>query len=128
MSWRTKGKYLGLSNSDREYLGRFDRDWDTKSRGRSRTDAIDSAGRAKLFVGTALVSPDSDLRTLLEANFLMIARSIARFTVPKQKKSGWSIHVVMKCGKRARVHFDDLASAVHIYEELSEVSQWFQTS
>lgn len=143
MSWRTKGQYLGLDAASQKWLRRFDRDWDKKTSGRSRTDAIDRAGlsasgaevdlyRDQLpFSGPpapALAASEAGFRAQLEANFLTVARTIRSFTVPRATKAGWSIHIVLKDGRRTRVHYIDFDSALHAYDELAEVSQWFSGS
>lgn len=126
MSWRTEGHYLGLGAEESEWLRRFDREWDKKESGRSRTDALDFAGRRFDLLARIAEELGSDtLRVELEATLIMIAAQIARFTVPRQTKAGWSIHLVTKCGKRVRAHFGDLGEATQAYEAMEELLQWF---
>lgn len=149
MSWRTKGQYLGLGDSDKEWLRDFDRTWDTKSEGRSRTDAFEHMGgdaapdavqpkadqTAPKLVKVSSGSHDysrfeetcTDVagRAALEALLIRVAYRVTRFTVPKKTKVGWSIHLVMRCGKRVRAHFEDLGAAMQAYDALEEFSLWF---
>lgn len=131
MSWRTEGKYRGLSAAEEAWLRDFDRKWDTKEAGRSRTDALNAdALWLRAFFKDPTVLPaapvsESVERIELEASLLRAASEIKRFTVPRQTKSGWSIHVVMKCGQRVRAHFDDLKTATQAYEAIEEFLLWF---
>lgn len=125
MSWRTQGQYRGLGDAEQDWLRDFDREWDTKSRGRSRTDAFDHLVNADTDRKTSPLPKDASERTQLEADLLKTAADVARLTVPRATKSGWSIHLVMKCGKRVRAHFEDRASALQAYTAISELSLWF---
>jgi hypothetical protein len=134
MSWRTQGQYRGLGEAESAWLRDFDRQWDTKAGGREQTDALErlhEASKAKApraGVRTDLI-PAPETRSIdrleLEASLIKAAVDIARFTVPRQTKAGWSIHLVMKCGQRVRAHFDDLETASQAYEAIEEFLQWF---
>ena len=133
MSWRTQGEYRGLDESATEWLTGFDRSWDAKSEGRSRTDALDRMGggvekipsQRPDYYRLDSVGFEKTDGGLIEAELILIAPKIARFTVPKPRKNGWSIHLVMKCGRRLRAHFDDWDSAVQAHQALQELSLWF---
>lgn len=126
MSWRTQGHYVGLGVAEKEWLSGFDREWDTKAQGRSQIDALESPIAADDGIFKFLsVDPVTSTRAELEANLLTLARQVARFTVPKALKRGWTIHLIMRCGKRVRARFDDEAQAAQAYYALEELSFWF---
>lgn len=133
MSWRTQGEYRGLDETAQEWISGFDRSWDGKSEGRSRTDALDrlggnvdkAASQRPDYYRLDTAGFEKTDGGILEAELLTIASKVARFTVPKRRTSGWSIHLVMKCGRRIRAHFDDWDSAVQAYQALEELSLWF---
>lgn len=137
MSWRTHGIYKGLSQTAKEWLKLFDSKWDTKDEGRIRGDAYDNLAGDE--VSSTAIRPKSqrkrpqladlqapepmdtiDPTTELEIAIALIAHEIARFTVPKQTRSGWSIHLVLKSGEKVRVPFEDKASAQQAYQALQE--------
>lgn len=127
MSWRTQGLYKGLSQAEQSWLKDFDRSWDTKAQGRSHSDALDSCRRIFddiLNFHSPAVSESE--RTVLEARLIKTASNVQRFTIPRSTKAGWSIHLIMKCGKRVRAHFPDQSSASQAYYALTELSFWFQ--
>jgi len=126
MSWRTQGHYVGLGSTEQEWLKTFDREWDTKAQGRSQIDALESPITADYGIFKFLyVDPVTSTRAELEADLLTLARQVARFTVPKPLKRGWTIHLIMRCGKRVRARFDDEAQAAQAYYALEELSFWF---
>jgi hypothetical protein len=153
MSWRTQSHYRGLSDKEKDWLKEFDRKWDTKALGRSRTDAFEYMGESELSSSTiqpkshqmtprintiSARSPeygrfeDSHIeiscRVAMEGLLIKVAANIARFTVPRQNKSGWSIHIIMKDGKRIRARFPDLGAALQAHNVLEEYSLWFIAS
>lgn len=139
MSWRTEGQYRGLTEAERDWVRQFDKQWDTKAEGRNREDALDFPGGdighcAKTpsipshYVCIEAGAVEISSRSLLEAELIAFASQVDRFTVPKQKKSGWSIHMIMKCGKRVRAHFDDHFAAAQAHQAIEELSFWFTAS
>lgn len=127
MSWRTQSQYLGLDDSDRAWLKDFDRSWDTKAEGRSRVDTLENIPclSEKQFLKYVAPETNPSDRVALESSLINLASKIARITVPRAMKSGWSIHLVMKCGRRSRARFDDEDSAAQAYYALKELSFWF---
>jgi hypothetical protein len=139
MSWRTQGEYKGLGPVDRDWLSGFDREWDTKARGRSRTDAFEHltgpersptvvCPRTFLIVPRLMDIPADQVERedCLEVKLQEVAGRVARFTVPRLLKStyepGWSIHLELTCGKRVRVRFPDRSAAFQAYVTLQEFS------
>ena len=134
MSWRTQSRYKGLGEAEREWLKGFDRQWDTKAYGRSRQDAFEhmsaddgsfstiypkSHFQVPKLSSLAATSPDEEC---LEVKLASVSGQVVRFTVPKELQSGWSIHLLLKCGKRVRARFQDYASALQAYGTLKELS------
>jgi len=127
MSWRTDGTYSGLSDSDKRFLKEFDRTWDTKALGRSRTDAFDRITQCGLdhinVLNAEHITPTEKIR--LEAALLKLAAQIVRVTVPRQNKSGdWSLHMTLDSGNR-RVRFDHEHEASQAYYAIKELTLWF---
>lgn len=132
MSWRTHGFYKGLSKSAKKWLRSFDRHWDTKEEGRSRDDAFDNMAdrtsptairpktRRKLRLEELPAPEISD--PIVEIEIALLGREVARFTVPKRTREGWSIHLVLKSGEKIRVPFDDEDLALQAYQALQEAS------
>jgi hypothetical protein len=124
MSWRTRGLYSGLSDSDRKFLEDFNRDWDTKSEGRSRVDALDCPMNESLPL---IPSPEIQFNGELDASFILATMTIASFSVPKKANNqGWRIRIKLKSGECFKIHFNSIESALHLYNELLEFRQWFR--
>lgn len=140
MSWRTQGQYRGLAETDRDWLRRFDRRWDTKAEGRTRHDVYDHLGgepapcevicpRSDSYIPkineiAAAGGPDpfdlDDASETLELKFTDLADNVVRFTVPRKMHTGWSIHLVLTDGRKHRVRFPDKAAAFQAYAMLTE--------
>lgn len=133
MSWRTHGIYKGLTQAQKTWLKAFDRKWDTKDEGRVRDDAYD---HMRDECSPTAIRPKADRKrpqltdlpatktraSTLEAEIAHLAYEVARFTVPKQTREGWSIHLVLKSGEKIRVPFTDKATAQQAYQTLQEAS------
>lgn len=134
MSWRTQSHYRGLGEAEREWLKNFDREWDTKACGRSRDDAFDhmkgheTPGEAMCPKSYTTIPRLADLPAVdendpsLEVKLTQVVGRVSRFTIPRRTQSGWSIHLVLTCGKRVRAKFSDKASALQAYLTLQEFS------
>lgn len=124
MSWRTQSFYRGLGDAEKDWLKDFDRDWDTKAQDRSRTDALDFQS-GDIPRSTASEARETALTIVIESQLLQAAREVARFSIPKKTKHGFSIRLVMRDGRRLRSHFPDLETALQAHEALLEYSLWF---
>lgn len=126
MSWRTQGQYLGLEGTDAAWLREFDRKWERKAHGRSRTDAMDhiviSDGVEKK--GAPQEACDTfSLETLL----ITAGAQVRKITGPRPTPYGWEIRVLLGCGKRTWARFAEEAAAVQAYLAVCEFMHWFQT-
>ncbi len=125
MSWRTQGQYQGLGESDAAFLQEFDRKWERKAQGRSRTDAMDhivvSDGVEKKSAPVEVV----DLLTI-ETLLITAGTQVRKLTGPRPTAYGWDIWLRLGCGQRILARFDDEGSAVQAYLALSEFTHWFQ--
>lgn len=115
MSWRTQGHYRALSAADREWLERFDRDWDTKAEGRSRTDAYEKLRRLCV---TDYAFEEIDTNGLSLADALSW---ISRFSQPRRRESRWGIYLHLADGRHIRVSFKDKETANQLHAVLLEL-------
>lgn len=119
MRWRTQGQYRGLGQAERTWLREFDRRWDTKKHGRSRTDALE---RQTVSDAPLAALGADEIDAPVDVQLLDCIGKVTRFTVPKEMRHAWSIHLILNCGRRVRVKFDDHAAAFQAYLTLQELS------
>lgn len=117
MSWRTGGHYRNLSPKDQDWLTRFDREWDTKAKGRSRVDIYESHYRLTIQEESPAPSPEEWDPLEIEE----IAEWVTRFTVPKRKRSRWGIYMWLTDGRYMRVSFQDHDTAQQAYAVLIDI-------
>lgn len=119
MSWRTRSAYRGLSKSDRKWLKDFNRDWDTKAHGRSRTDAMDRVSGGPFQIAKVVVL---QIDEEIEADITALIGEIKRFRTPTKIHNGWSINITLTDSRRVSARFKDEEDAIRAYQILKEVS------
>jgi hypothetical protein len=127
MSWRTTGRYDGLSERDKRWLKRFNKRWDTKDCGRSQVDALERMSSEWLHQYKThledLLCSDSDKR---ESLLYAAVSLIERITTPRELKNAWSIHIYLQNQQKIICHFEDRSEAQQVYFSIKEIYQLIQ--
>jgi hypothetical protein len=126
MSWRTQGQYKGMGHEATAWLRDFDRKWEQKSEGRSRTDAMEHIVQSDGVEKKGALPHDPAECPPIELLLGVAGAQIRKVSGPRPTAYGWEIRLRLVCGRRTWARFEDESAAVQAYLAVCEFTQWFQ--